>query len=137
MRFKELNHKRFRILAAMDGDSCPAEDFILEGDPNTKIWRAGLSKMLDIVALQGLIDLPHGWCHEADKELGIYEFRKGKLRLFFFKGFGNDIAVCASGVRKDQPKADKPSVKWAATRKNEYFAAIAANNLEVVKDDTE
>lgn len=137
MQVKVLESKRFRILAVMDGDECPTETFLLEGDPNTKIWRMGMVRILEHVADQGLSNLPHEWCHEADKELGIYEFRKGKLRLFFFKGSGNDIAVCTSGVRKQAQKADKGSVEWASKRKSEYLAAVIAETLEVVEDDVE
>lgn len=137
MRLKVLASDQFRILGVIDGEGCPAEEFILDGDANTQIWRNGLVKILELVAERGLTALPHGWCHEADKERGVYEFRKGKLRLFFFKGSGRDIAVCTSGVRKDQAKADKASVNRAAERKKDYFAALSANKLEVVEDDSE
>ncbi len=73
----------------------------------------------------------------ADKARGIYEFRKGPLRLFFFKGEGRDIAVCTSGVRKSGAKGDKPSVNKAAAWKAGYFDAVANKNLEVVEDETE
>ena len=86
---------------------------------------------------RGLANVPRAWCHEADKERGIYEFRKGALRLFFFKGQGNDIAVCTTGLRKDQSKADRSAVALADKLRNAYFAACKANQLEVLEDDAE
>ena len=137
MRVKVIASSRYRLLATMDGDGCPAQEFILQGDANTRSWRMGLAKMLDVVSERGLANVPRAWCHEADKERGIYEFRKGALRLFFFKGQGNDIAVCTTGLRKDQSKADRPAVALADKLRNAYFAACKANQLEVLEDDAE
>jgi hypothetical protein len=136
-RVKVLAEMRFRIVAVYDGADCPAEDFIKQGEETTKASRDGLLEMIGHVAERGLQSIPAAWWHEADKARGIYEFRKGPLRLFFFKGAGKDIAVCTSGVRKTGQKADKPSVNKAATWKADYFDAVANRKLEVVEDETE
>lgn len=128
---------KFRIVAVCDGGSCPAEDFIKHGEETTKASRDGLLEMIGHLADRGLQNIPSAWWHEADKARGIYEFRKGPLRLFFFKGSGRDIAVCTSGVRKSGQKADKPSVNKAATWKADYLDAIANSVLEVIDDETE
>lgn len=94
-------------------------------------------EILGHVAEKGLQNVPSAWFHEADKAKGIYEFIKGPLRLFFFKGQGNDIAVCTAGIRKKADKADKKSVNKADAWRNDYFAAIDNTTLEVVEDETE
>lgn len=121
----------------MDGDLCPAIDFLVCGEATTESSRNGLIEMLDAVSAMGLQGVPSAWWHEANKQLGIYEFVKGRLRLFFFKGASGQIAVCTTGVMKSGQKADKASVKKATEFRDLYFAAHAANTLKVVDYGTE
>jgi hypothetical protein len=137
MKVKVLAEDNFRIVAVMDGAECPAETFLQEGEKSTEAARFGLLEIIGHVAEKGLNAVPSGWFHEADKEKGIYEFIKGPLRLFFFKGNGKDIAICTSGVRKSGQKPDKSSVKKAAGLKKCYAAALANKTYEVVEDETE
>jgi hypothetical protein len=135
LKVKSLFADEYRVVAVMDGDDCPAEDFMLEGEETTRAARAGLLEILNYVAANGLHKCPSGWYHEANKKDGIYEFIKHPLRLFFFKGEGKDIAVCTTGIRKQGQKADKSSVKKAATWRKAYFEAINSANLEVIEDE--
>lgn len=136
MRLKLLFEDNFQIVAVMDGDECPADKFINNGEDNQKA-RLGLQEMLGHVAEKGLAEVPSGWFHEANKKERIYEFIKGDLRLFFFKGEGKQIAICTSGVRKKGQKADKAAVAKAADSRKTYIAAIAANTIEVIHDEDE
>ncbi|MES2611500.1 MAG: hypothetical protein V4679_14735 [Pseudomonadota bacterium] len=78
---------------------------------------------------------PAAWHHEASKKDKVYEFIKGPLRLFFFKGSNGQIAVCTSGVRKNGAKADKGSVKAAATLRDDYETAVKLDTLEIINED--
>jgi len=133
----ELASSKYQVVAVMDGDICPAIDFLVCGEATTESSRNGLVEMLDAVSAMGLQGVPSAWLHEANKQLGIYEFVKGRLRLFFFKGVSGQIAVCTTGVMKSGQKADKASVKRAAEFRDLYFAAHAANTLKVVDYGTE
>ncbi|MDH6185505.1 hypothetical protein [Polaromonas sp. CG_23.6] len=136
MRVKLLFEDLFQIVAVMDGNDCPADAFINDGEDNLKA-RVGLQYMLGHVAQRGLADIPSGWVHEANKNEKIYEFIKGDLRLFFFKGERNQIAVCTAGVLKKGQKADKAAVAKAAIFRKTYIAAAAANTIEVIHDEDE
>lgn len=136
MKLKELVTDRYQVVAVMDGEDCPAESFLLDGDESTKSYRLGMQKMLMMVAANGLDGIPSQWFHEANKEEQIYEFIKGPFRLFFFKGKGRQIAVCTTAIRKSGQKADKPSVTKAAQWRTSYFDAIEGQTLEVVSDET-
>lgn len=125
------------MLAIIDGDVCPTEKFILEGEAQTETSRIGLFDMLQKVASNGLENVPPKWWHEASKQEKIYEFSKGPLRLFFFKGQGNQITVCTAGTRKTTQKADKQKVAQAAKWRNEYFAAVNSGTLVVEVDEDE
>jgi hypothetical protein len=135
LKVKLLVEDEYQIVGVIEGDSCPAEDFLTFGDANTEAARVGLAQMLGTLAEKGWHDVPAKWSHEADKQLQIFEFIKGPLRLFFFKGHGKQIAVCTGGVRKTGAKADKGAVRLAAERRKSYFDAIESNMLEIVDEE--
>jgi hypothetical protein len=121
----------------MDGDACAADDFLYEGEATTGAARVGLSVMLQHIADLGPQEVPPGWSHEANKRHGIYEFIKGPLRLFYFKGQGNTIAICTGGGRKKGKKADKALVAAAIREKQRYMQALNDNTYEEIEDDDE
>lgn len=133
MDVKQLFSNNYQIIAVMDNDDCPAADFMANGEASTRASREGLSLMLSLIAENGLNGIPAACVHEADKKNGIYEFIKGPLRLFFFKGAGRQIVVCTVGTRKKGQKADKPSVNKSIEFKNKYFDALKKNMLKVTK----
>lgn len=91
--------------------------------------------MLQHVAKSGFQGVPSKWCHEANKKEQVYEFIKGPLRLFYFKGKGKQIAVCTGGVRKKGSKADAGAVATAAGMRQAYMKAVEENTLEIVSDE--
>lgn len=137
MRSKVLASAKFRVVGIMEGDKCPAEDFLTVGEKTTEASRVGLYLMLEYVAQNGLQSCPSSWYHEANKNWGIYEFIKGDLRLFFFKGEDGDIAVCTSGVLKKGQKADKSAVRRAHEWRTEYAQAVKRKTYEVIRDEDE
>lgn len=137
MKVKVLFEDKYQVVGVMAGDECPSEDFICSNEANTLKLRQGLMEMLRYVASNGLSTMPHGWSHEGSKADGIYEFRKGTLRLFYFKGVGNQIAVCTAGALKKGRKADKKTVAKAATSRSAYFSAIETKTCEVIGDEDE
>lgn len=125
------------IVAVMEGEECPAEQFIQEGEASTYACRVGLLTILQHIADKGLQGVPSTWVHEANKKERIYEVIKGPLRLLFFKGEGRQVAVCTTGVRKQGQKADRSAVNKAAAHRKLYEEAVAANALKVVIDHDE
>ncbi len=134
MKVKVLAKDHFTIVGIMRGESCAADDFLSQGDANQESSRTGLRSMLRSTASMGLDNIPVPWSHEVDKQNGIYEFCKGRLRLFFFKGKNGQIAVCTGGTLKDSRKVDKPSVACAIRCKQEYFGSLQSGTLELCED---
>lgn len=134
MKVKVLAEHTYQVVAVVHGDRCDAEDFLLTGDATTSAMRRGLFEMLKAVAERGLQGVPSLWWHEVDKPNGIYEFSKGALRLFFFKGADRQIAVCVSGIRKTSQKVDKGAVRTATSTKANYFNAVQSGNCEVIDE---
>lgn len=135
MKVKLLFEGKYQIVAVMDGDACPAEQFLHDGEDETEAARLGLLQILEFLAANGLDKASHAWVHEADKKKQIFEFIKGPLRLFFFKGHNGQIAVCTDGVRKKTRKADKGSVSKAGDLRSTYMAAIESETLEIIEDE--
>ena len=121
-------------MGVVDGGGCEAENFLESGSSDTQASREGLVAILEHVAQRGLQNVPLAWVHEANKAKRIYEFRKGDLRLFFFKGNGSQIAICTGGVLKKGQKADKGAVNRAVAMKNMYVEAVQRQTIEVVND---
>jgi hypothetical protein len=137
VKIKELFINRYKIVAVVDNDICLTEKFITHGEESTKAYRIGLAKILDAASKDGLQNIPAAWFHDANKNKKIYEFIKGPLRLFFFKGKDNHIVVCTNGVRKSGKKSNKQLVENAAQWQELYFKAVSNNNLEVISHDNQ
>lgn len=131
MIVKSLACSTYTVVGVVDGDACPPERFIAEGDESTRASRLGLQQMIEFIAERGLQGVPSGWSHLANQQEQIYELRRGRLRLFYFKGSNGHIAVLTIGAMKDQRKANKSSVNKAIELKRKYEAAVLGNYLEV------
>jgi hypothetical protein len=114
------------VAAVMDADACPAEAFLVSGEAAYRGSRDGLTDLLERVATHGLDVLSTKLVHEADKRRKVYEFIKGDLRLFFFKGAGDVIVVCTAGRIKKGQKVDRGAVEQAARWREEYQSAVAS-----------
>lgn len=137
MKVKGLADDKYQVVAVMENGNCAAELFLADGEASTKSARTGLVQMLERVAELGLQNVPNAWSHEVNKREQIYEFIKGPLRLFYFKGEGRQIAVCTTGIRKSGKKADKAAIARAVKMRAAYFEAVQNKTLQVVSDETE
>lgn len=135
MKIKVLLKGQFTVAAVMNGNVCSAETFITEGETAYEASRDGLADLLDRVASSGLSNLSSKQTHEVDKQHKIYEFIKGKLRLFYFKGQGDTVVVCTTGVLKQSQRADKKAVAEAIKCQKAYQAAITDGSLELVETE--
>jgi hypothetical protein len=134
LKVKVLFDDTYRILATMDGEDCPVEEFLVQGSDSAS---TGLLTMLEVLANKGFDGVPPKWSHEANKAEKISQLVKGDFRLFFFKGEGRDIAVCVLAKKKTGQKADPQAVAKAVDAKARYAAAIATKTLEVVINEAE
>lgn len=135
MKLKELFNDRFKIAAVMNGNDCLAESFITEGEAAYQASREGLVELLFRVAANGLLPLSSKLTHIVDETNKIYEFVKGDLRLFYFKGIDGVLIVCTAGVVKKGQKVDKRAVAAAIEWQRNYHSAVKRSEIEW--DDTE
>lgn len=137
MQVKSLFDDRYRIVAVLNGDKCPVEEFLALREATTQAARKGLITFLTYVAEHGFQNAPSTWTHEVNKQNGIYEFIKGPLRLFFFKGKDRDIAICTVGGRKKGQKVDQSAVAASISCKDKYDTAYANGTYEVIEDENQ
>ena len=133
MELKLLAKDKYRVTAVTANGKCPTEDFLLNLDATYRASSEGLFELLDRISQNGLDDISSALCHEVDKNEKIFEFIKGKLRLFFFKGNGDLLVVCTTGLVKKTPKVDKKAVAKAITCKNQYLNAVKQNTLVILE----
>ncbi|MEI6116213.1 MAG: hypothetical protein WCP99_16810 [Burkholderiales bacterium] len=126
---------RYQVLAVINGDECPVLDFLTEDDVSTVGVRLGYVRFFEHIVTNGLGSMPPGWSHEANKQNGIFEFRKGDFRILYFKGIGNQVAICAVVNRKSSAKVNKQAVHASIAWKMRYQAAHAAGQIILVSDN--
>lgn len=131
MELKVLLSDQFTIAAVSVGGECPTETFITDGESSYEASREGLANLLVRVAASGLQVLSGKHYHKANTNdrYTVYEFIKGDLRLFFFKGIGDVLIVCTTGVVKKGQKADKRAVAEAVEFQKSYLSAVQTGNI--------
>ncbi|OFC36910.1 hypothetical protein [Acidithiobacillus caldus] len=135
MHLKELlSGHRFLVLAVMEGERCPAVQFLLRGERQYEASRNGLMILLKRAATEGLSGFPTSLLHLVDQPNGIYEFIKGDLRLLFFKGQDSDLVVCTEGYIKKGQKAHKKEVARAIKVKSDYMEAKKSGLIDIEKE---
>ncbi len=70
-------------------------------------------------------------CHEAVSGEGIFAFRKGSLRLYWFYGESRKIVICPHLSTKNVSKTPKPLAATLIQLRDEYLQACASSNITV------
>jgi hypothetical protein len=133
LKLKPLANDKYSVLAVIENGACPVLQFLMSGQASTKASRLGIVKLLELASQQGLDAIPTACIHEVSKSQKIYEFIKGDLRVFFFKGKNGQIAICCGSDVKKQQRANKTEVERAAKFRDEYFRALENHTLEIEK----
>lgn len=133
MRLKILKKGRYTIAAVMEGEGCPTEDFITQGEAAYQASRMGLANLLERLAADGFDGLTSSMTHEVNKKSKISELIKGDLRLFYFKGRGNVLVVCTCGLLKKSQKADRNAVEKSIRWQEKYEHACKNSVLTWVE----
>mgnify|MGYP001043107019 CR=1 FL=1 len=68
-------------------------------------------------------------CHEAVTGEGIYSFRKGNIRLYWFYGHERRIVICPMVSVKKTQKTPKEIVKKLKDFKTSYFEASKKQSI--------
>lgn len=137
MELVVIETDKYTVAAVLKNGTCEVTEF-LEG-LEEKTYRGsvdGLYALMGSVSKAGLQDISTKLSHCVNEEEKIYEFIKGRLRLFYFKGKGDLLVICTSGVIKKTKKVDEKKVARAVVFKKQYLQAVRDGTL-VLKDNDE
>ncbi|MHB1099532.1 MAG: type II toxin-antitoxin system RelE/ParE family toxin [Burkholderiales bacterium] len=110
------------------------ETFIDDLDRNFEANINGLLAVLDRYSKHGPEGMNDTICHLANQREKIWEFIKGRLRLYWFSG-GDAVVVCVCGCVKKSQKTDPAMVEKAIQVKREYMRLKDCNEtIEIVSE---
>lgn len=128
MQIELLEKGQFTIYSVLNGQGRNELLDFLEGlAPNLHKNRDGMLQLLETTALQGPSRNTE-ISHQIEGE--IWEFIKGRLRVFWFYD-KNKIIICTHGIVKKTQKISKKDKEKAQQIYSDYMTAKAANRLQV------
>lgn len=134
MELTIISSDKYTVAAVNIDGECPAIEFLENLELSYESNGNALYALFEKVSHEGLADIPAVLCHEVDKNEKIFEFIKGRLRIFFFKGKGDLVVICTTGILKKSQKVDQKQVNKAVKFKNQYLKAVEENTLEILED---
>lgn len=75
--------------------------------------------------------------HLANQEEGIWEFRKGPLRIFCFMDHPEHLTILTHGIVKKSQTIRKQDINAAIYLKKQYLIAKQAGKIKLVESDNE
>lgn len=136
MRLRLLTRKRFRITSVADKTVDSVESFLHESSKQWPAHAKGCYALFARYAEFGREGMTSEWFHEANKQSGIWQFIKGRLRVYCFLD-GGDLIILTHGSIKKSQKADPKQIERAVALKNQYEQDKALNKIIFLEDDDE
>ncbi|WP_315807506.1 type II toxin-antitoxin system RelE/ParE family toxin [Pseudomonas sp. C9-3] len=135
MKLKVLFNGRWRVVSPMEPDGrSQVEIFMDELAANFNSNVAGLVRMMEIHSESGSDEFNTKQCHYVDQGECIYEYIKGRLRVFWFED-DDRVVVCTHGIIKKDQKTPKREVERSIRAKRLYLSAKERNELEFIEED--
>lgn len=103
-----------------DRNECETLDFLHAVPTNMTSHARGMRVLFERYAKGGRALLTKELFHEADSAAGIWEFRKGRLRVFCFMD-GGSLIIATHGIVKKTQKADRAAVALASSLRDQYL----------------
>lgn len=130
MRLLILERQQNTVAAACSHrEKCEVLEFLRSVPSDMAAHAKGMRLLFDRYAQRGRTNLTTEMFHQADKQEAIWEFRKGRLRIFCFMDDGRLVIATHGAIKKTQ-KADQQEIARAVEIKRRYFGDKAAGNIE-------
>lgn len=135
MELKVLFPGKWRITSPMERDGrSQVEVFIDDVGGNFSANVSGLVAMMEAHSEQGPDQFNTSQCHYVDQQEQIYEYIKGRLRLFWFED-DDRVVICTHGIVKKDQKTPKRDIDRAKRVKSAYLQAKANERLNFVEEE--
>lgn len=136
MRLQWVYKKSRGVAAIMDDGACPLIDGLRAVSADMQASAKGLDVLFRRYAEQGRQGLTSALFHEVDKNEGIWEFIKGRLRVLCFEDPADgSVIILSHYFVKQTQKTPKSEVQSAVRARDSYIAAKKSGQVEFV--DTE
>lgn len=125
MRLLVVEKNNREVLAIIEdggSDTCPAIDFLASQPRERRGSAKGFKALFVRYADNGRQGLTADLFHEVDKTEKIWEFIKGRLRVFCFEDGGGLVVLSHGALKKSQKVASK-EVERAIKNKEKYLEA--------------
>lgn len=130
MKLVKLNEGRYKVAAVVEDEEAAVLHF-LQTLPADMLGSArGMPALFERYAAAGRLQLSSVVFHEANKQEGIWEFIKGRLRVFCFMDDDGTLLVLTHGAIKKKQKADRQEVSRAIRLRDAYLSAKRQGHLE-------
>lgn len=125
MRLLILEEDRHKVCAITDDtDNCPVLEFLRTVDRSTDAER--IKYLFKIYAKNGRRGLTTEMFHEADNARDVWEFKKGRIRIYCFI-HNNGLIIASHGIIKKKQTTDRRDVD-KVVRLRELFLIAQQNN---------
>lgn len=114
-----------------DGKQWWAAEFLQEAATNHRDDFEKLSALLDRCIRNGM-PVNEQKVRKLEGYDGLFEFKAGCLRLFWFWDKGK-VVICTHGIVKKSQETPKKDLKTAERRKKAYQAANKKNEIEILE----
>lgn len=136
MKLRVIQDGMWTICAPILGnkDLSTFELFIDEVGGNYEANLAGIAVLIEQHANMGSKSFNTSQCHYVDQADQIYEYIKGKLRVFWFEDEGR-VIVCTHGILKKSQKTPKADIEKAKRIKGLYLKAKQDSRIELLDEE--
>nr|WP_256736599.1 type II toxin-antitoxin system RelE/ParE family toxin [Pseudomonas gingeri] len=132
---KILFANRWQIASPMESNGLSqVELFMEEVGSGFESNLNGLLIMMERHSKQGPETFNTAQCHYVDQDEKIYEYIKGRLRLFWFED-DDKIVVCTHGIVKKSQKTPRREIQRAIRVKRTYSESKSLNSLRFLSED--
>ncbi len=136
MRLVKLIKARYEVVApAEEGSLSEVARFLAEAPADMQASARGIYVLLQRYAQDGRQRLTSDNFHEANKPEGIWQFIKGRLRVFCFMDAQGGLVVLSHCAIKKTQKADSQEVDRAIRLKKQYETAQKEGSIQLVELD--
>ncbi len=138
MKLKLLESSTRNVVAVIesDGGTCPVMDFLSSQPKNLAASAKGFKSLFKRYAESGRHNLTTSLFHEVDRNEKIWQFTKGRLRIFCYIDNDGKLLLLTHGAIKKSQKVAQNEVNRAIAVKNKYLVAKEESNiiLEVIDE---
>lgn len=134
MKLKVLIGGKWTITAPMTKKgSSELEDFLDDLGSNYEANVAGVLTMMEQHSELGPEHFNTCQCHYIDQKEQIYEYIKGRIRVFWFED-EDRVVICTHGILKKTQKTPRHEIDRAKRAKAAYMLAKQSGKLEIVEE---